>query len=53
MSVREKVLTMQNPAWIFQKNLEFYSQINFRKSHQISWNLDELLKSYKAEYATD
>ena len=26
------------------------SQINFRKSHQIYWNLDELLKSYNAKY---
>ena len=34
----------------FEKKTEYYSQINIRKNYQISWNLDELLKSYKAKY---
>ena len=32
---------------IFGKNPEYYSRIDFRKSHQNSWCLDDLLKSYK------
>ena len=35
----------------FEKNCsEYQSQINFRKSHQISWTLHDLLKSFKAKY---
>ena len=32
-----------------KKNSEYQSQISFRKSHQSSWNIDELLKRYKAK----
>ena len=35
---------------IFGKNPEYYSRIDFRKSHQTSWCLDDLLKSYKTKY---
>ena len=36
--------------WKKKTTSEYESQINFRKSHQISWNLDEILKSCKAKY---
>ena len=43
------MLTLQKPVQILKKN-QYKSHINFRKSHQISQNLDELLKNYKAKH---
>ena len=40
-----KVLTQQKPVRILK--------INCRKSHQISWNSDGLLKSYNAKYTKE
>ena len=44
------MLTLQNPVQILKKNLRILIPDKFRKSHQISWNLDDLLKSYKAKF---
>ena len=44
----EKVLTLQNPAEILQKNPEYQTQKKIRKSQYIPWNMDEILnKIYK------
>ena len=47
---REKVLTPQKPVWSWKNSSEYQSQINFRISHQISWTLHDLLKSFKTKY---
>ena len=54
---REKVLTLQKPLRIL-KTLKISPnsghQIQVKNlSHQISWNLDELLKSYKTKYTRE
>ena len=47
-----KRLRLQKPVWILKK----YKNINpgwiLEKSHHVLWNLDELIKSYKAKCTT-
>ena len=43
---------LQKSVWILKIIPEYQSQINFRKIHQILWNLNGLLKNYKAKYTS-
>ena len=44
-----KTVDAASPGSILKKNPE--SPINFGRSQQISWNLDELLNSYKTKFS--
>ena len=46
-SGREKVLTLQKPVRILK--IQNINPRQILRSQQISWNLDELLKSYKTK----
>ena len=48
--VVRKCCNCKNQFNVWKKKSKYIFKIDFRKGHQISWNLDELIKSYKAKF---